>query len=88
MDHFSFLLNIDFSFAPLKTLGKTPRENDRLQSAVIGCQYTRMSASSFKNLSESWSTPEAVEILISCMIFNIFLVVTFRQMSALITKLE
>ena len=71
----------------MRTLGKTPREIDILQRAETG--FARMSAPSFKNLPDSLSTPVALELLISCMIFRTCSpVVPTRLKSAVIAKLE
>ena len=81
------LLNIGFSFVTLQAFRKTPREIDRLQRAETG--FAKMSVPSFKNLPESLSTPAALELLISCMIFKTcFSVVPTRKKSAVIAKLE
>ena len=50
-------LKIDFSFATLQALGKTPCEIERLQSAEM--DFANMLAPSFKNLPENLSTMAA-----------------------------
>ena len=54
-------MNIDFSFATLLALGKTPREIDRLKRVETG--FARMSAPSFKNFPESLSILPALALL-------------------------
>ena len=84
MDHFyEPFLSIDFSFATLKALGKTPWEIDNFQG-----EETRMLVQFFINLPESLSSPATLELLISCMTFKTcFSVVPTRDKSAVIPKL-
>ena len=79
-------MNIGFSFATFKAFVKNPQKIDRLQSAET--DFVKMSAPSFKNIPQSLST-QALELLISFMIFKTFLsIVTTKQKTVAIVKLE
>ena len=70
--------NIGFSFATLQAFGKTPPEINSLQSTKTG--FAKMWPPSVKNLPKNLSTPAALELSISCMIFEtVFSVVPKRQ---------